>query len=115
MTYSWERVWGQEKWTATFLNSAVDWPVFMNFLLLVSSQDSFGQFYQETIHRQESKDSNAKSLPYSRYFHNKKIKYVWDAGILQFVKFRSVDRVIWTRTMMVLTHFFYIAERLMSV
>jgi hypothetical protein len=64
------------------------------FVCLFSSQDSFGQFYQETIHRQESKDSNAKSLPYSRYFHNKKIKYVWDAGILQFVKFRSVVRVV---------------------
>ena len=50
-------------------------------------QDSFGEVYVEKVCQEEARDST-KTLPYLRYFCNKKIKYVWDAGIMQFVKFR---------------------------
>ena len=50
-------------------------------------QDSFNQLYEEDV---LDVKHGPLALPYTKYFFNKKVKYIWDADMLQFVKFKLV-------------------------
>ena len=52
-------------------------------------QDSFKELFEEDVIEVVQNGHHADViLPYSRYFTNKKMKYIWDESILQFVKLR---------------------------